>query len=168
MVCASWLSQIFRVRSSGATGIRFRTVSLLLGFAAAVTTLEGCFGLLSNSGESPEYGITLNEQLYSRGNTGEATIRNTSSKPLEYNLCPRRLEREVNKYWVVAFEWPTAGGTCPSGTRTLEKGQTVNALFEIPTGVPADRYRVVFTGLMGKDSRTLSAERASTPVFEVR
>jgi hypothetical protein len=168
MVCASSLSQIFRVRSSGATAFKFRTVPLMLGFAAAVTMMQGCFGLITSNSESPEYGITTNEQLYSRGNTGEATIRNTSSKPLEYNLCPRRLEREVNNYWVVAFEWPTAGGTCPSGTRTLAKGETVNALFEIPTGVPMDRYRIVFNGLLGKDLRALSAERTSTPVFEVR
>ena len=164
----SWLSQIFRVHLSGATAFKFRTVSLLLGFAAATTTLEGCFGLLGNSGQSPEYGITTNEQTYSRGSTGEATIRNTSSDPLEYNLCPRRLEREVNNRWVTAFEWPTGGGTCPSGTRTLAKGKTVNALFEVPSGVPIDRYRVVFTGLLGKDLRTLSADRTDTPVFEVR
>jgi len=31
------------------------------------------------------------------GNTGEATIRNTSGETLEYNLCQRRLERQVDR-----------------------------------------------------------------------
>ncbi|MDO8501621.1 MAG: hypothetical protein Q7S20_07235 [Gemmatimonadaceae bacterium] len=145
--------------------MRFTLVALAVG----TVTLGGCGGLLGRGGGSPrEYQITINRQAYNRGNTGEATIRNASDKTLEYNLCQRRLERDVNKYWVVAFEWPTAGGACTSETRTLTKGTSVNTLFDIPTGVPTGTYRVVFTGLLGEDGRTVSSDRAATPSFAVR
>ncbi|MEO8194199.1 MAG: hypothetical protein ABI681_10120 [Gemmatimonadales bacterium] len=135
----------------------------------AVTSLSGCGGLLGGGGgSSPEYQITTNRQSYSRGNTGEATIRNTSGKTLEYNLCQRRLERQLNKYWVVAFEWPTAGGSCTTEAKSLAKSTSVSALFEIPTGVPTGTYRIVFNGLLAEDGRTVSPDRAATPSFEVR
>jgi hypothetical protein len=134
-----------------------------------IGALSGCFGFLGGSGGSnPDYGITANRTTYSRGNVGEATIRNVSGKRLEYNLCPRRLERKNNKYWVVAFEWPTAGSACTTEARPLEKGSSVSALFDIPTGVPTGTYRVVFTGLSDDKGRTVEPDRASTPSFEVR
>jgi hypothetical protein len=140
----------------------------LVALAVGAVTLAGCGGLLGRGGSSREYEITTSRQVYSRGNTGEATIRNASDKTLEYNLCQRRLERQVDKSWVVAFEWPTAGGACTSEARPLAKGASVNTLFDIPTGIPTGTYRVVFTGLLGEDGRTVSADRAGTPSFEVR
>ena len=91
-----------------------------------------------------------------------------ASNALQYNLCQRRLERQVNKYWVVAFEWPTAGGTCTTEARGLSKGATVNALFEIPTGVPIGTYRIVFRGLLDDKGRIVAPDDASTPSFTVR
>lgn len=134
-----------------------------------VLPLTACGGLLGRGGgSSAAFGITTNQPVYDRGNTGEATIRNTSDKTLEYNLCQRRLERQVNRSWITAFEWPTAGSACTSETRSLSKGQSINALFDIPTGVPPGSYRVVFNGLLGEDGRSLAPDRAATPSFEVR
>jgi len=48
------------------------------------------------------------------------------------------------------------------------KGASVNGLFDIPTGMPAGTYRVVFTGLLGEDGKTVSPDRGATPSFEVR
>lgn len=133
----------------------------------ALTTV-GCSVISRGGGSSSPYQITTNEKIYSRGNTGEATIKNVSSRSLEYNLCPRRLQRQVNKYWIVAFEWPTAGGACTTGTRPLRKGEAVRALFDIPTGVPIGTYRVYFNSLLDKDGKSVSPEDGSTPPFDVR
>lgn len=134
-----------------------------------IGAISGCFGFLGGSGgSSPDYAITSNRNTYSRGNVGEATIRNVSGKRLEYNLCQRRLERKNNKYWVVAFEWPTAGSACTTEGRTLEKGSSISSLFDIPSGVPTGTYRIVFTGLSDDSGRIVEPDRASTPSFEVR
>jgi hypothetical protein len=136
--------------------------------AALAVSLQGCGGLIGRGGTSRDYRITTNQTIYSRGNTGEVTIRNVSDETLEYNLCPRRLERQANKYWIVAFEWPTAGSSCTAEGRRLGKGEAINALFDIPTGVPTGTYRVVFTGLVDQKARPLSGDDAATPKFEVR
>jgi hypothetical protein len=133
-----------------------------------VMSLGGCFGFLGGGGSSPDYQITANSNTYQRGNTGEVTLKNVSDETLEYNLCQRRLERQENKYWIVAFQWPTAGGACTTELRRLSKGESVNTLFEIPTGVPTGRYRVVFTALRGADGKILSSDPAATQVFDVR
>ncbi len=133
----------------------------------AMTLLGGCIGPFAR-GSSRDYAITVNRDTYTRGNTGEATIKNVSDKTLEYNLCQRRLERQENKYWIVAFEWPTAGGTCTTESRRLAKGESVNTFFEIPRGVPTDTYRVMFTGLTRKDGRSAGPDEASTPTFKVQ
>ena len=136
---------------------------------AAVMSLSACSFIGGRGGSSsPMYQITANREIYSRGNTGEVIIRNTSSRQLEYNLCPRRLERQANKYWVVAFEWPTAGGACTTEMRRLAKGDEVTTLFDIPTGVPTGTYRLVFTGLRGKDGRSIAGGDAATKPFTVR
>lgn len=135
----------------------------------ALLVLSGCGGMLGGGGgSSRDYVVTTNRETFSRGNTGEATIRNASDETLQYNLCQRRLERQVNRSWVTAFEWPTAGGSCTSESRSLLRRTSVNTFFDIPTGVPAGTYRMVFTGLLGKDGRTVSPDDASTPRFEVR
>lgn len=146
-------------------GQRIRVTAVFAVLAMA--SLNGCIGPFAR-GASRDYSIAVNRSTYSRGNTGEATIRNVSDKTLDYNLCQRRLERQENKYWIVAFEWPTAGGTCTTESRRLAKGESVNTLFEIPLGVPADTYRVVFTGLRRDDGRTAGPDEASTPTFTVR
>ncbi len=146
---------------SGRSSLAFVT---LLG----VVSLSGCFGFLGGSGDSRDYQITTNSSVYRRGNTGEASIKNVTDKTLEYNLCQRRLERQRNDSWIVAFEWPTAGGACTTEIRPLSKGQSVNTLFEIPTGVPTGRYRVVFTALRNADGKTVSTDAAATEVFEVQ
>lgn len=140
-------------------------------FVMALTLIlstSACSLFARHGGSSPTYLITANRAIYSRGNTGEATIRNISSAALEYNLCPRRLERQANKYWVVAFEWPTAGGACTTEVHRIDKGDEVTALFDIPTGVPIGNYRLVFTGLRGKDGRSVAGGDAATPPFTVR
>jgi hypothetical protein len=129
---------------------------------------SACSVIGRHGGSSPTYSIVTNREIYSRGNTGEVTIRNASSRSLEYNLCPRRLERQANKYWVVAFEWPTAGGACTTELRRLPKDDEVTTLFDIPTGVPIGTYRLVFTGLRGKDGRTIAGDEAATKSFTVR
>lgn len=144
----------------------FRRVVFTVGWAASSVT--GCSVLSRGGGSSRDFQITSNQDVYSRGNTGEVTIRNTIDERLEYNLCPRRLERQANKYWVVAFEWPTAGGACTTEARSLDKGQTVSALFEVPTGVPTGTYRLVFTGLIGKNGKSVPPDQAATPAFQVR
>lgn len=136
--------------------------------ALGMVTLGGCGGLLGRGGTSPDYLVRANRDIYSRGNTGEATIRNISDETLDYNLCPRRLERMANKYWVVAFEWPTAGSACTTEARRLSKGESVNALFEVPTGVPTGRYRIVFSGLFDRDRKFAGPEQAATQSFDVR
>jgi len=144
----------------------FRRVVLALGWTAL--TVTGCSVLGRGGGDSRDFKITTNQDIYSRGNTGEATIRNVTDEPLEYNLCPRRLERQANKYWVVSFGWPTAGGACTTVARALGKGETVTALFEVPTGVPTGTYRLVFTGLIGKNGKPVPPDQAATPAFQVR
>ena len=144
----------------------FRRAVWAFGLTASGVT--GCSMLGRGGGDSRDFQITSNQDVYSRGNTGEATIRNTTDETLEYNLCPRRLERQANKYWVVAFEWPTAGGACTTEARSLTKGQSISALFEIPTGVPTGTYRLVFTGLSGKNGKSVPADAAATPAFQVR
>lgn len=135
----------------------------------SLTFTTGCSVLnRGGGGSSPSYRITTNREIYSRGNTGEATIRNVTSRALEYNLCQRQLQRQVNKYWVVAFEWPTAGGACTTESRRLDEDDTVATLFEIPTGVPIGKYRMVFTGLRDKDGRTIPSDESATPSFDVR
>jgi hypothetical protein len=133
-----------------------------------LASTSACSMLGRHGGSSPAYQITTNRDIYSRGNTGEATIRNISGRTLEYNLCPRRLERQANKYWVVAFEWPTAGGACTTELRRLAKDDEVTTLFDIPTGVPIGTYRLVFTGLRGKDGRSVAGGDAATKSFTVR
>ena len=147
-------------------GIR---TSIMAMAALTAFSLGACGGMLGlGGGSSRAFEITTNRQVYSRGNTGEATIRNTSGERLEYNLCQRRLERRVDRGWISAFEWPTAGGSCTAEARSLNAGQSINALFDIPTGIPSGTYRVVFTGLLNDDRSPLSADRAATPSFEVR
>jgi hypothetical protein len=143
--------------------VRASLVTVTVLFSATACSL------IRGHGEgAPLYSITTNRDIYSRGNTGEATIRNVSTRSLEYNLCQRRLERQANKYWVVAFEWPTAGGVCTTELRRLPENEEVRALFDIPTGVPIGTYRLVFTGLRGKDGRSVSGDAASTRSFTVR
>ena len=133
-----------------------------------IATFSGCSIINRGSGgASPAYQVTTNRDVYSRGNTGEATIKNISSRQLDYNLCQRRLQRQVNKYWIVAFEWPTAGGACTTEMRHLAKGESVSALFDIPTGVPIGTYRLVFNNLRGKDGKPVPPDDASTKSFEV-
>ena len=139
----------------------------LVALSILVST-SACSLFARHGGSSPTYNITTNREIYSRGNTGEATIRNVSSRTLEYNLCPRRLEREANKYWVVAFEWPTAGGACTTEMRRLAKDDEVTTLFDIPTGVPIGMYRLVFTGLRDKDGKSVAGADAATKSFTVR
>ena len=135
----------------------------------SLTVTTGCSVInRGGGGSSPSYRITANREIYSRGNTGEATIRNVSSNAVEYNLCQRQLQRQVNKYWVVAFEWTTAGGACTTESRRLDKDDTVSTLFEIPTGVPIGKYRMVFTGLRDKEGKTISSDESATPSFDVR
>lgn len=141
----------------------------LMRAALLVLAVSGCSVIgRGGGGSSQSYRITMNREIYSRGNTGEATIRNITSRSLEYNLCQRRLERQVNKYWVVAFEWPTAGGSCTTEARRLAKDESVSTLFEIPTGVPIGRYRLVFPNLRDRDGKSLAPEDSSTPSFDVR
>ena len=142
-----------------------RTTLVALGI---LVSTSACSLFAGHGGSSPTYNITANREIYSRGNTGEATIRNISSRTLEYNLCPRRLERQANKYWVVAFEWPTAGGACTTEMRRLAKDDEVTTLFDIPTGVPIGTYRLVFTGLRGKDGKSVTGADAATKSFTVR
>ena len=141
---------------------------LLAALVIVSASTTACSVLGRRGGSTPTYGITTNRDIYSRGNTGEATIRNISSRQLEYNLCPRRLERRGNRYWVVAFEWPTAGGACTTELRRLPKGEEVSTLFDIPAGVPIGTYRIVFTGLRGKDGKTLAGDDAASKQFTVR
>lgn len=147
--------------------MRLMTRASLLALTILAST-SACSMLGRRGGSSPTYQITTNREIYSRGNTGEATIKNISSRTLEYNLCPRRLERQANKYWVVAFEWPTAGGACTTELRRLSKDDEVTTLFDIPTGVPIGTYRLVFTALRGKDGRSMAGEDAATKSFTVR
>lgn len=143
--------------------MRLRAVALL-----GVSAVVGCGGLLGRGGPSQPYDVATNRTAYNRGSTGEATIRNALKDPLEYNLCPRRLERRVGDAWASAFEWPTAGGACTAEARQLDAHASVNTLFEIPTGVPAGTYRVVFTSLFGPDKRALPPDLSATPSFEVK
>ena len=139
--------------------------------AVAVTAVlaSGCGAIsLGGGGSSQTYDITTNRDSYTRGNVGEATIRNASDQSVEYNLCPRRLERQVDRSWIAAFEWPTAGSACTAEARLLRRGDSVNALFDIPTGVPAGTYRVVFTGLRDTDGTAMRGEGAATSSFSVR
>src|SRR4029079_15261936 len=102
-----WRSHIY---SSGGRRMNTKNRAIYLT-VAAVMSLSACSFIGGRGGSSsPMYQITANREIYSRGNTGEVIIRNTSSRQLEYNLCPRRLERQANKYWVVAFAWPNPGG----------------------------------------------------------
>ena len=143
--------------------MQLRAIALL-----ALSAVCGCGGMFGGGGPSPLYELATNRQQYDRGNTGEVTIRNASKEALEYNPCQRRLERRVEDRWVAAFEWPTAGGACTAEARRLDPRASVTTLFEIPTGVPAGSYRVVFTGLLGPDKTALSADLSATPPFEVR
>jgi hypothetical protein len=139
----------------------------VIAFAGALI-LSGCGGFLRHGGTSNDYQLTTNRTSYARGNTGEVTVRNVSDRNVEYNLCQRRLERQANKYWVVAFEWPVAGGACTTIARTLKKSESVTTLFDIPTGVPAGSYRLVFTGLLDADGKIVSPDEAATGSFTVR
>jgi hypothetical protein len=141
----------------------------ILAAVMIIGVMSGCSVInRGSSGSSPAYQVTANREIYSRGNTGEATIKNVSSRQLDYNLCQRQLQRQVNKYWIVAFEWPTAGGACTTEMRHLAKGESVSALFDIPTGVPIGTYRLIFNNLRGKDGKPVSPDDASTRSFEVR
>ena len=102
--------------------MQFQMRTALIPLLAGAITLGGCGGLLGRGGSSGAYQITTNREEYNRGSTGEATIRNTSDKRLEYNLCQRRLERKVDNSWVVVFEWRSAGGACTAEARSLEEG----------------------------------------------
>jgi hypothetical protein len=137
-------------------------------FLVLAMAFGGCGGLLGRGQPDPDYLVRANRDVYSRGNTGEATIRNISGESLEYNLCPRRLERMANKYWVVAFEWPTSGSACTTEARRLPRNESVNTLFEIPTGVPTGAYRIVFSALFDKEGRTVGPDQAATQSFDVR
>lgn len=148
--------------------MRFQMRTALVALLTGAITLGGCGGLLGRGGSSGAYQITTNRDQYNRGSTGEAAIRNTSDKTLEYNLCQRRLERRVDNTWVVVFEWPTAGGACTAEARSLAEGASVNVLFDIPTGMSAGTYRVVFTGLLGEGGRPVPPDRAASRSFEVR
>jgi hypothetical protein len=144
-----------------------RRIAQILMLAA----ITGCGGFLNRGGSSTGramYSITLNQDIYRRGNTGEATIRNVSGQSLQYNFCQRRLERQENKYWIVAYEWPTAGGNCTTSTRTIARDDTETTLFEIPVGIPAGTYRLVFNGLLDRKGRPVTPEQASSKTFQVR
>lgn len=135
----------------------------------AVAMIGGCGAInLGGGGSSRSYDITTNRDAYNRGNTGEASIRNASDESVQYNLCARRLERQVDRNWITAFEWPTAGSVCTTEIRTLRRGDTVNTFFDVPTGVPTGTYRVVFTTLRDKDGNVVTGDRAATPSFSVR
>jgi hypothetical protein len=145
---------------------RFVTMTVLL---AATIGVAGCGAIsLGGGGSSRTYDITTNRSTYNRGNVGEATLRNSSDESVEYNLCARRLEREVDRNWITAFEWPTAGSACTAEARTLRRGDAVNTFFDIPTGIPTGTYRVVFTGLRDKDGNVVTGDRAATREFTVR
>jgi hypothetical protein len=144
-----------------------RQRATLLALSILVST-SACSVFARHGGSSPTYNITTNREIYSRGNTGEATIRNISGRALDFNLCPRRLERQANKYWVVAFEWPVAGGACTTELRKLAKDDEVTTLFDIPTGVPIGTYRLVFTGLRDDKGRNIAGDDAATKSFTVR
>ena len=147
----------------------FARITFAAMSVAAFSTLAACGAIsLGGGGSDRSYNITTNRNTYNRGNVGEAAIRNSSDETVEYNLCQRRLERQVDRNWITAFEWPTAGSACTTEARTLRRGDTVNTFFDIPTGIPAGTYRVVFTGLRDKDGTTVTGDRAATPSFSVR
>jgi hypothetical protein len=139
-----------------------------LASLVAMMVVTGCGGFLRSGNPSNDYKLTPNRTSYARGNTGEVTVKNIASKNVEYNLCQRRLERQANKYWVAAFEWPVAGGACTTIGRTLNNGESVTTLFDIPTGVPAGTYRLVFTGLLDTDGKIVAPDQAATKSFTVR
>jgi hypothetical protein len=145
--------------------------SLHYGLALALIAVSTACGKIPWVGgeSSPRlYDVTTNRDTYNRGNVGEATIRNASDGSVEYNLCPRRLERRVDGNWITAFEWPTSGSACTTELRTLRRGDSVNALFDIPTGIPAGTYRVVFTGLRDSGGASIPSDRSATSSFSVR
>lgn len=146
-----------------------RSMRTVIALVMTAIFVSGCGAIsLGGGGSSRTYDIRTNRDSYTRGNVGEATIRNASDESVEYNLCPRRLERQVDRNWIAAFEWPTAGSACTAEARTLRRGDTINALFDIPTGVPAGTYRVVFTGLRDTDGSAMRADGAATSSFSVR
>ena len=145
---------------------RSATMAMML---AAMLGVSGCGAIsLGGGGSDRSYDITTNRSAFNRGNVGEATIRNSSDQSVEYNLCARRLERQVDRNWITAFEWPTAGSACTTEARTLRRGDSVNTFFDIPTGVPTGTYRIVFNGLRDKDGNFVTGDRAATREFTVR
>ena len=139
-----------------------------LGMLAVFST-GACGGLrIGGGGDSSAFEIRTNRDQYNRGSTGEVTVRNRSDDRVQYNLCQRRLERRVDRNWITAFEWPTAGGSCTTEFRELRGGQSVNSLFEIPTGIPTGTYRISFPGLLDDEGRPVTGDRAATASFEVR
>ena len=145
---------------------RSATMTMML---AAMIGMSGCGAIsLGGGGSDRSYDITTNRSSFNRGNVGEATIRNSSDQSVEYNLCARRLERQVDRNWITAFEWPTAGSACTTEARTLRRGDSVNTFFDIPTGVPTGTYRIVFNGLRDKDGNFVTGDRAATREFTVR
>ena len=145
-----------------------RTSMAVLGVLALASTVA-CGGLrIGGGGSSSVFEIRTNRDEYNRGSTGEVTVRNRSDDRVQYNLCQRRLERRVDRNWITAFEWPTAGGACTTEFRELRGGQSVNTLFEIPTGIPTGTYRIHFPGLLDDKGSPVTGDRASTTAFEVR
>jgi hypothetical protein len=142
--------------------------ALTWALLGATMTLPGC-GVFRRGETAPgPYRIELAPPYYTRGTTVRVTVTNTSKADVEYNLCTRQLERRSGSTWIVAYEWPAAGGACTMELRTLRPGESTTTEVEIPAGVPVGAYRVVFTGLRSGGGASLPRDAIASPEFELR
>ena len=130
----------------------------------AAVTLAACDSATSGS---LRLDITPDKPQYTPGTTVLLTIRNLGDEPVNFSFCGREIQRET------ATGWVTVSAELVSCTRiglVLAPGASATGHVELPTDLPAGRYRVYLPLVGGPADDEAGADletRKSSKPFEV-
>jgi len=106
---------------------------------AAGAVLAACGPQSAHSGALR---VAADRAAYAPGDSVAITLRNASSAVVEYNACPRAIERRAGAGWAVVDRFPPPSGMCNASAHALPPGREVTVRFALPADLPSGTYRV--------------------------
>jgi hypothetical protein len=97
-------------------------------------------GAAAPSARADSVVLRTDKSAYRAGEKMTLTFENRSARSYAFNPCTRTLEREENGTWTAL---PDEGRMCTMEAWILDANGTRTGTTELPTPLPAGRYRVV-------------------------